>query len=184
MLPLSTEPLPRGLNLAQFIQTVIAGVSGLDGTLVRPKWQPQMPKSPDASVNWIAMGIDTSTPDANAYVATDDTGKVISQRHEGLEVGCSFYGPDGLDYAILVRDGFQIQANRAALKAANMGFTGVSETRHVPDLLNGQWVDRWVMTILLRREIQRVYPILTITSLSGTVHVVLGNEEYLLNFSA
>ena len=178
--PSFTTPPPNGLTLTQFIQTVFVGISGLSGNLVRPKWQIEPPKQPDLSVNWMALGITVSTPDANSYVGVDEDGKTVSQRHETLEVQCDIYGPDAQEIAGLIRDGFQIPPNLEALTAANMGFVEVGPARHIPDLVNERFINRVAMSTFLRREVQRVYPILTILSATGTIHSVTGSEEYLL----
>lgn len=177
-----TEPLPKNLSLVQFIQTVMVGVSALPGQLVRPKWQVAPPKNPDLSVNWMAIGVDVAAPDANAYVATYPDGTTNMQRHETLEVSCSIYGPAALETYGLIRDGFQIQSNLEGLRSANMGFVEIAPARHIPDLVNERFIDRYVTSVFLRREIQRVYPILTILSASGVIHTVIGNEEYLLDW--
>lgn len=182
ILPRSTVPLPRQLNLTQFIQTVLVGLTGISGTLVRPKWQVIPPKQPDIDINWLAFGILSSTPDANAYLGVDSFNRQTSQRHEDLEISCSIYGPEALDVACLIRDGFQMPPNLEGLRSANMGFVEVSRALHIPDLINERWVNRYEMAIHLRREIQRVYPILTILSATGQIHTVLGNEEYLLDW--
>jgi len=160
--PATTVPLPRHLNLNQFIQTVLVGVSAFDGTLVRPNWQIAPPKNPDLPVNWIAFGIVDSAPDANGYLDADADGATIYQRHETLEVACSIYGPDAMETYGLIRDGFQIPNNREALSAANMGFVEVTKGMHVPDLINERFINRVVTSIFLRRQIQRTYPIVTI----------------------
>jgi hypothetical protein len=183
VLPISTLPLPRQLNLVQFIQTVIAGVSGIEGPLVRPKWQPNPPKNPDIDIDWIAFGVTSGTPDANGFVGVNRDGATVTQRHEGLEIGCSLYGPNALETAGLIRDGFQIPQNLEGLRSANMGFVDVSRALHVPELVNERWINRLEMTINLRREIQRVYPILTLLSATGSVHTVVGDEQYLLDWA-
>lgn len=182
VLPSSTTPIPRGLTLAQFLQTVFVGVSGLNGTLVRPKWQEEPPKQPDIKTNWMALGIDIAAPDANSYVDVDEDDATVSQRHEALEVGCSIYGPDALEIYGLLRDGFQLQPNLEGLKTANMGFVEISPARRIPDLVHQRWMNRIQTSVFFRREIQRVYPILTFLSASGTVHTVTGDEEYLLDW--
>ncbi len=184
VLPNFTSKPPGNLTLTQFIQTVIVGVSGLPGTLVRPAWQTDPPKSPDIDVNWIALGVALATPDANSYVGVNSEGVTVTQRHEQLEIPCSLYGPEALEIADLIRDGFQIQTNLDGLRSANMGFVETTAARRVPDLVNERWRDRWALSIILRREIQRTYPILTLLSATGRIHTVLGNEEYLLAWNS
>lgn len=182
LVPSSSEGLPGGLTLNQFLQTVMVGISGLDPKLVRPRWQQKPPKQPDIDTNWLAFGVVNSQPDANAYVWIDNTDVVHSQRHELLELQCSFYGPDAMSYASFVRDGFQVQQNLETLTLANMGFVSTENAMHLPDLVNERWIDKVEMSIFIRREIQRVYPILPLLSASGKIHTVIGDEEYLLDW--
>lgn len=183
LVPASSSGFPGGLTLNQFLQTVIVGISGLDGTLVRPSWQIAPPKQPDLSVNWLAFGVTITQPDTYLYLSTDNTGATTTQRHQLLEIQCSVYGTDAMELAGLIQDGFQITQNLEALREANMGFVETGPMNHIPDLVNERFINRVQMSIFLRREVQRTYPILSITSANGTIHTVIGNEEYLLDWT-
>lgn len=178
--PLPQAEFPKKLDLVQFIQTVLTGLSELEGTLVRPKWQYEPPKQPDGLINWLSFGITVSTPNANAFVGIDQFNKTIMQRHEKLEIACSFFGPNAFNISQLVRDGFQIQQNLDGLRSANMGFTETTPAMHLPELINERWVNRYDMNIFLQREVQSEYPISSFLSARGVIHTVLGNEPYLL----
>lgn len=293
LLPATNTPFPANLTFRQFLQTVFVGVSGLPPDLVRPRWQAYPPKQPDLNTNWMAMGVTSRTPDANAYVGVDtakaaqgtlelvcnpisgdtltvngvtltfvngsasgnqiliagtavlttsvlqtflafsadpliqeasytllsnvitvtsfvlgtegnaftlaatgqtilvsgstltggSTNANITQRHEDLEVQCAFYGPDCADYSAIVRDGFQIPQNLEALRSANMGFISTGAAMHIPDFVNERWIDRFEMSVFLRREIIRSYPILTLLSASGSIQTQFGNNTQTINWS-
>lgn len=182
LLPTSTTPLPGGLTLTQFIQSVLVGISGLNGTFVRPRWQESPPKQPDITVDWLAFGISFGAPNTNSYVDMDESGNTISQRQQDLKIQCAFYGPDSMDYANIVSDGFQIQQNLEAMSAANMGYASTGEIFQVPDLINERWFTRVEMEVILRREIQRVYPVLSFVSAKGTINTILKTGEYTRNW--
>lgn len=177
LLPATTQNLPDGvLTLEQFIQTVIVGISGYDPKLVRPKWQVAPPKQPDIDTDWIAYAISINTGDANAYVEIYSDGAYNLTRQEALEIGLSFYGPNAQENISAFRDGFQIQQNLEAMRAAKIGFTGFGPALHGPDLVNERWVDRYETSLFLVRQVLRGYQILSFASASGTIHTVLEDE--------
>lgn len=176
---------PTGLTLIQFIQTVFVGISGFPGSLVRPNWQPEPPKEPDLNVNWMSFGIQSITPDANAYEgyipAADPSDPPVPylQRNELLQINVSVYGPCAYDNTGLIRDGFQLSQNLTSLKIANMGFAYDEPAQHAPDLVGQRWFDRYVQNIFLRRQIQRTYPILSFVSASGITYTqTTENPDY------
>jgi hypothetical protein len=170
--PTQSSSYPKGLTLVQFLQTVVVGISGLPGNLVRPKWQPEPPKQPDITTDWLAFGIESQKPDFSAYLsATGPDHELQLNRQEDLTLSFSIYGPNCAETYGLISDGFQIPQNRISLFQANIGYTEISEARHVPDLVNQRWVDRVECTVRLKRQIQRTYPVLTFVSVSGIIYV-------------
>lgn len=182
LVPSSSSDLPGGLSLNQFIQTVLVGISDLPGTMVRPQWQVAPPKQPDINVNWLAYGIAITQPDTYAYVTVDEEGVNHTQRHQLIEVQCSFYGPDAMERCALTQDGFQITQNLEALRLAGMGFVETTAGNNVPDLINERFVNRVQTSVFLRREVRRTYPILSILSASGTIHTELDLGQYLIDW--
>ena len=164
-----TTTLPDEVALRRFIQGLIAGVTGLPGAMVRPRWQRSPVRMPDFDENWCAFAIGARTPDANSYheQSTDLTAKVL--RHETLTIPCSFYGPAGASYAELLRDGLELSQNREVLLIAAMGFVECSPTLHLPELHNQEWYERYDLELFLRREIGKQYDILCFTGAIGAI---------------
>lgn len=174
--PPTLVTVPTGLTFIQFIQQLLVGLSGFDGKLVRPEWQVEPPKQPDVGVNWLAFGLGSATADNNAYVAIDENDAPILQRHELIPIAISVYGPAAYDNLGMIRDGFQLTQNLTTLRRAKVGFAYDTPMAHVPDLFNERWYDRWRMEIFVRRQIQRVYPLLTFLSASGTIYTQTAND--------
>lgn len=170
-----SDPIPNHLTFEQFLQTVFVGVSGLPGELVRTKWQVNPPKQPDIFINWLSIGLMEDDADTFAYNSINSSNVNVFQRMEALTVQCSFYGPDSLEVGKLVRDGFQIGQNREALQSAKMDFVSTGKMVRAPDLIDERWVNRWEMSVYLRREILRTYPLLTFLSASGTLYALGSN---------
>lgn len=156
-------------DLRRFLQSVIVGVTGLDGSLVRQNWQPNPPPMPAITADWCGFGIIGRRADANAFVQTSgDTGGSLL-RHEENDVLCSFYGPSCLDYAGRLRDGLQLSQNREQLFLVGMGLIGFSDIVHVPELVNQQWFDRADITWSLRRVVGRAYQVLSFVKADGVI---------------
>ncbi len=173
----TTTPLPGGKTLTQFLQGVIVGLTGLEGKLVRPKWQKEPPKQlPNPEDNWCAFAVIVTNPDANAYLQEVDNESRL-QRHEDLQLICSFYGSLSNENASILRDSFQITQNRDELTANNFGFTGVSSSTYVPELINNRWFPRTDITVTLKRRVDRRYAIEEFVSAAGTIEANTSNDE-------
>ena len=67
-----------------------------------------------------------------------------------------------------------LSQNREQLFSVGMGLVGFSDSVHVPDLVNDRYFDRTDITMTLRREIIREYPILHFLGANGQI---IANRE-------
>lgn len=179
------------------LQQFCVGVTGLAGSVVRPRWQLVPPNAPEASVNWMSVGVVNVTadelpaishhsltfdmpPDDISPGVWDTPGETwdptpinrdadILLRQEELEVLCSFYGPNAGKYAARVRDGVYIPQNREALFLKGLTLIRVGTLLAAPELFNNQWYRRVDLSIFLRRRIARSYAVLNVESAQGVV---------------
>jgi hypothetical protein len=192
LVPSSTPPL-EDIALDAFLQGAVVGMTGLPGPLVRPRWQETVPKQPEANVDWCAIGIVSETPEFSAYTKhwrgepsnpNDPAGQGYDQqiRHETLEVMASFYGPNSRGNAKLFRDGISVGQNREAFVLQNMNFVSADcKVVNASELINEIWFRRVDLTFMVRREIDRTYPVLNILSAPITIESDTGHTD---SFSA
>lgn len=170
--PVGTAAPAEDVELDRILQGMVKGITALPGPMVRPRWQQEIPKQPEPSANWCAIGVTDSKSDANPSITHNGTGDGADwySRHEALTVLASFYGPESKAFAGLLRDGIYIPQNREALRTHRMVFVSASEVKPVPELVNQQWIRRYDLFLEMRREIVRTYPVLNI--LSAEVSIV------------
>jgi hypothetical protein len=178
-------PAPlEGSDLLDFIQAWIVGITGIDPTMARPRWQSEPPDIPDSGVAWMSFGITARPSDTYPYVAHGPTGDTL-QRHETLEVLCSFYdtGITGLAdmYSGLLRDGSAIAQNREALGRAGFALVGVGEIDAVPVIIKSLWEYRVDLAVTLRRQIDRLYPIDDVLSSTAVLRTDDGQPARTIN---
>src|SRR5258708_4203476 len=113
LLPVGAPPL-EGEALNNFLQGWIVGITGLDGTMVRPRWQAEPPNIPTAGTAWAAIGTQVRPADEFPYVrhngaANGGAGQDELHQHEDIEILVSFYdlGTNGQAdaFAALLRQG-------------------------------------------------------------------------------
>lgn len=157
-------------DLDNVLQAMVVGITGLDPTLVRPRWQPTVPKQPEPTADWCAIGVVSSKADTYPYIEhlsgvsiTDQSGD-LAIRHEELDVLVSFYGPHSKGYSGVLRDGLGIKQNLEGAQTSGLYFVGMDPARAAPELINQQWIRRWDTALVFRRIVARTYAVNNIVS--------------------
>ncbi len=169
-----TAPL-TGQGLNRFLQQWIVGLTGLEGSFVRPRAQAQSPDIPTSGEAWCSFGISRRRGDAFPFIGHVGDGDGYDQliRNEQIELLISFYdlGTNGQadTLAELMRDGAVIAQNRAYLQTQNFDLGFVGDLLTVPSLLKSRWLYRVDLSIEVRRQVSRQYPVLNIESIDGTL---------------
>lgn len=159
-------------ELDNFLQQIVVGVTGLAGNLVRPRWQAEPPNDPpfDAPA-WAAIGTADVVSETNAAIVHDgrSNGRDYVVVNEEIEALVSFYGRDGGATAARFRDGLQVSQNRYTLPRQLAGLVecGTRITK-VPSLVNQRWRWRYDLSMTVRRQVVRPYPIYNIVEADVT----------------
>lgn len=151
-------------DLEDLFADLFAGVTGLDPTLIRPRWQTVVPKQPAPGVNWMAFGITDTKPDAGPVLQHDGAavgglGVDNYARHADITLLASFYGPGGEMYATQVQDSMAVPQNLEFLRPNLITYVNSGTIRNVPEKVNEQWIRRWDMVLNFRRKTERTYPV-------------------------
>jgi hypothetical protein len=180
--PLPPGQVPTGQPLEDYLQQFIAGVAHMDGTLVRPRWQPEPANLPDWGTDWCSVGLVRVQPiGVYAWVEhhpLDHQGDGASemQRHEEFEVLCSFYGPHASSYADNLQSGLSVWQNWSALKLVGLAYIECKDPVIAPELLRERWWNRYDITVTMRRIVRRTYPVLNILEVFSRVRTETGYE--------
>lgn len=148
------------------LQTVLTGITGLPGDLVRLLWQASPTETPPSGTDWCAFGVLSVTQNASPVITHDGAGDGVDvyRRHMDIEVLVSFYGPNARLYGQILSDGMYVPQNSEAMRTVQMAFISASALTAAPELLNQQWIRRYDLTILLRRQVVSTYQVLNILS--------------------
>lgn len=150
--------LPADTALEDALQAHVVGITGLPGALVRPRWQPVVPKMPEPCETWAAIGHSTTAVDDSPVLDQGD-GSARYIRHETIEVLVSFYGPQAEQKIKQLRDGLHLRQNNLPLLAIGAKVIWCNAIKSAPEQHNMQWVKRYDMTYALHRRVERVYPV-------------------------
>lgn len=163
------------LNVERFFHDVIMNLTGIDKTLVRPRWQPDEPTMPASGTDWVGFGVSDLDAPESGYIEENVAGtSATMKRQERYAVLCSFYGANARTNLRKMRDGLQVGQNREVLFANNFGYIGCSSATHAPELINDVWFDRYDITFEFVREASKAYNIQSITHAS--VYPIMDGE--------
>lgn len=174
--PVSPAVPEQDADLDALLQPMVAGITGLAGSMVRPRWQPVVPRMPEIGDDWCAIGVVRVTPEDTPYIRHDpgSSGSDVHTQHEVLEVLASFYGPASGRYAGILRAGIFVEQNREQLRSHGIALVSAGQIVQAPDLLNQQWRRRMDLTLTLRRVVTRTYQVLNIQSAEALIHTDMG----------
>lgn len=173
----SPNPI-QGEGLEDFMHAVLAGISGLAVTLIRPAWQPEPPNIPNLE-QWLAFRIASQVPDTYAVEQHSPTGDGSSTliRHEVFSLVVSAYGRYARELLAKIVDGFQIAQNREVLFLNGMGLVETGDLIPAPSLYKEKWMYRVDTTIRIRRQILRSYPVLNLLSAQATLNAEIVEDS-------
>lgn len=179
LVPSNSEPLEDDA-LTDFLQALVVGVTGMAGSLMRPRWQAEPPNLPSFGTTWGAVGVVATRPDVNGVELHDPNGdgSDVVIFHEEIDFMVSLYGPLNETMANRIRSGLQTAQNREPLTLAAMGLVRISGNTKTSELIKERWLPRTDLTVTLRREIRRVYPVLNLESASGTLVTAASTETF------
>lgn len=171
--PTSTNNELNDEYLRRFLQTVVAGITGMPGNLVRPRWQPDPPNEPDFDKDWAAIGVINRERDVFSAVlhTTDGLGNGMDSvvRNQILDILSSFYGPNSEANSELFAMGLSLEQNREAIRLNGFGLVSVEETLVVPALLKERWLMGMDIRFRLRRQQIYGYSIPNLNSAQGSI---------------
>lgn len=178
--PTDLTPPLEGDALMDFLNSVVAGITGLDAdAAIFPAWDDDSPPNlPAKGTSWAATRISERVGDPYAAVKHNPGDGTVAGfqgsdtifRQELLSLECSFYGPAADANAALWRDGLSVAQNREALTAARFALLSLGHAVAVPSLIKQKWLYRVVVTATFRRAIQRTYAVEDLLSAGGTVN--------------
>lgn len=148
-------------DLANLFQTMVVGLTGLTQTLVRPRWQPQPGTQPPVTTNWCAVGIISydRTDYPQIIHNSDGDGSDTLYRLEQMNLLATFYGPNCVSLASILRDGLYVNQNNQILSLSGVKFRSADQIMYVPELVNTQFIPRADLPISFVRMVQRTYPV-------------------------
>lgn len=175
MLPQSTPVPLMDDALDDLFQANIVNITGIVGSLVRPRFQPEPAAHPEHNVDWVAFGVVTQDADTFPSITHDPNGDSgagtdLVERDELITLNLSFYGPNNGRLSSQYREGLFVEQNRWDLAAQGVGLVSVGPVINLPALLKDKWVKRKDTKVIFRRRSGRVYKVPSLVKASATIN--------------
>lgn len=160
---------------------IIAGITGLDNTLVRPSRQLDPAQQPAPNVDWCAFDLIRAASDPwldVVHVSTGD-GRDMVTDHDAYDLGAVFYGPNADTLAGLLRRGLYVWQNRSALRSVGIALRSVGDPVTVPELDSMVWRQRVDLSVRFIVENRGSYAVLNLLRSTGDI---LGDDGTAVTF--
>jgi hypothetical protein len=171
-------PIETAEAFEDVLHDFIAGLTGLPGDMVRPKWQGKSSGQPATGVDWCAFGIQEEGGDTigGERHFGEGEGHNVASAHEPFSVLVSFYGRNSRAAARKLRLGLAVAQNREYLYRHELAFVEAGPNTHVPEIAGELWMDRWDIRLVFRRRVAAKYAILNIVKANVALKAENGFE--------
>lgn len=163
-------------GLADALQRMVVGITGLPGQMVRPRFQPDPPDIPENDQDWCAISVTDTEPLAGNVeqiqigAADGGQGQTRMRGFETMTVLSSFYGPNAMRYAKRLRDGLLLEQNRDEIQFdGSLNLLWFGTIRNVSDYQNTTFRNRFDFPIRLRHRFERTYNVRNIVEIQGSI---------------
>ena len=160
-------PAVYGEALENLVQQYLVSISGVEPSLVRPRWQPDPPRAPGFDVDWLAVGVENIARSWQPYQWIRTL-----VRRETITVALTAYGPNSMGLVALIQDNIQQSLNHGVLSENGLKYIRSTDIVAAPELVNSKWLRRHDINVILGRAVTREYDVLTIAS----ANVILNSD--------
>lgn len=159
-----------GAQIRSSLNHLIRGVTGIPGSLVRPRWQQEPLQIPTIDTDWVAFGVTrTDGAGGSPYVehVSEGDGYDEARADSFPQVLVSAYGPNSDRTIEVLRIGLTVSQNWEELLPLGLNLFEIGEAVSVPEQVNSEWYLRVDLPVTLKREARVRYPILNVLSAAG-----------------
>jgi len=154
---------------------------------IRPRIDPNDSSLTPPKIDWLAYTVEVRAPadamNREENMSPDGLTQTQSAAEE-IIITLNFYGPNAQGRAMSFQSMVYLPQNQEFLKPQKLGVQGFTDPRRIPDLVNDQWYNRYIMTLTLTRAVQRTYEVLSFLASEGTIVGRNGSTEIRRDFDS